>query len=317
MNRKTDLESVKFPVELRDISIPVPSGPSMGGEHQLFKFVPGYKAVVESNTDEVFSVVSKKYSLITNKTAIKWGTEIFKKIFSSLPSVEFEVFNIVLSKSRAACHIDLIHPSYQTSTWKQETWLPFLRISNSYNKSRALSFDFGFVRKLCSNGIIFDVNTAQLKFYHTSSKIKSELDLNKYTELKTLEEEFLNYMQGLKETPVTTDQLVPLTLYLMNVDLSQKKKEGQKQEDQRLRAIGKLHELQCKYTNEMGCTAYTAMNIATDISTHHPRIISPLANLHHLQSQIGKNSRTLVNLLAKSSDRTGAITSLTKSYLLS
>jgi hypothetical protein len=159
MSRDTDLSQILFPVEEKPIFF---VNPKAG-----MKQIPNYKTIVNVTTNEPISVVSTDYRLISNQEALELGEKCFKQLFNEVDIDSMEIFNIITPKSKSFCHIDIIHNKYEVNIWEKEVWLPYIRITNSYNRLKPLRFDLGFCRKLCFNGVIFERNTISYKFYHT------------------------------------------------------------------------------------------------------------------------------------------------------
>src|SRR3954465_376921 len=73
---------------------------------------------------------------------------------------------------RSDCRIDLVHRTAALDFGdvrpgqRPEAFGPFIRVTNSYNASRALAFDIGFYRKVCRNGLIAQDTIVQFKFAH-------------------------------------------------------------------------------------------------------------------------------------------------------
>lgn len=294
MPRNTNLSSILFPVEVRPIGFQPDdgSGPPAG-----FEAVDQYKAIVRTDTGTVFSVVTKRYELLHNSRALDLGKKAFQLLFPEASENDFIPFDIRSTKTGSACHVDLIHKSYDTKVWEQETWLPFLRVSNSYNRSRALTFDFGFVRELCSNGVIFQKESVRAKFYHTKGELNIDLTQDKqFQRLKELEGEFSSHMKRLREMKLTEELIKALSLYLLGLefDLGAKNFKRVAQEQGRLRDVaGRLEELVTGYIAELGPSAYTALNVATDFATHTPAVAGKFVTTAGLQEVIGEQMRTL------------------------
>lgn len=309
MPRNTDLSTILFPVELRPVGYTetdakvndtkARSGLTAGKND--FNAIGQYKAVVDVTTGTVFAVVSSRYELLHNSRALDLGKKAFEHLFPATSADDFIVFDIQTTKTRSACHIDLIHKTYSTDVWEQETWLPFLRVSNSYNRYRALSFDFGFVRKLCSNGVIFRKESIKAKFYHTKGRLEVDLKQDQsFKQLKELEREFSAHMKGLRAISVDEQYLLPLSIFLLGLEfkLDGTDEKRREKEVQRLAGVvGSLRSLIKKYLKELGGTAYTAMNVVTDLATHTPNIVGNFATSASLQEEVGTRSRDLIHRL--------------------
>ena len=316
MNRNTDLSTILFPVELRPVGYlpsssgtPKEEGFTLDPEPGEFESIDQYKAVVRGDTGAVFAVVSSRYELLHNSRALDLGKKAFVHLFPEASAADFIVFDIQKTRTGSACHIDLIHKTYSTEVWEQETWLPFLRVSNSYNRYRALSFDFGFVRKLCSNGVIFRKETIRARFYHTKGELEVDLDQDtNFKKLKELESEFSAHMKGLRNQSIAGQYLLPLSIFLLGLDFDLKGADAKKREHEKERltdVVNSLSELIKKYVGDLGENAYTAMNAATDLATHSPTIAGHFATSAGLQQQIGARATELLNRFA--SKETGGI----------
>ena len=154
MTRITNIHGLTFPVELR----PVYTDPGLNAESKIVK-VPSSKAVVNARSGAVLGVVNKNYELITNSEAVELGKKCCAALFGADEAENIRIFKIDAPSTASYCHIDLVHESYRMNLWDEEkqsdVYVPYVRITNSYNTSRALRFDIGFCRKICLNGVIF------------------------------------------------------------------------------------------------------------------------------------------------------------------
>jgi len=315
MTRNTDISTILFPVELRPVNYTLAASETAASvesgapasKKEENKSISQYKAVVHSDSGAVFAVVSNRYELLHNSRALDLGKRAFVHLFPEASANDFIVYDIQLTKTGSACHIDLIHKSYSTEVWEQETWLPFLCVSNSYNRSRGLSFDFGFVRKLCSNGIIFRKETIQARFYHTKGRLEVDLKQDKsFQKLKELEREFAAHMKRLRETTLNGKVLLPLSIFLLDLkfDFASQDESKREQEQSRLGEVVKmLGSLITKYVKDLGENAYTALNAATDLATHSPSVVGPFATSAKLQQSIAGRSRSLTDQLGRDSKK--------------
>jgi len=164
--RRTDLKQVIFPLRIQSVYFE-----EYRGENTVKRKIPHSQVIVNAETGDPISIVSKEYRVVTNEEAIEFGKKCFKELFNTVNTDDLEIFNIIAPETRSFCHIDLIHKKYQVNIGRQEVYLPFIRITNSYNRSRALSFDIGFCREICDNGAIFEEDSIKFKFSHTKKRI--------------------------------------------------------------------------------------------------------------------------------------------------
>ena len=167
MKRITNLKDVSFPVNLQPVFI----------QNNGTIKAKGYKAVTgkPNGNDMIFSIVSDKYSLITNAKAFDIGTKVFSEYFESAGGGDFTIFKLTFPETKSFCHIDIINKNYKFNLWGLETYFPFMRITNSYNRTRRLKFEIGFIRRWCENGMIFEKETVHLNFIHYKNSAENIL----------------------------------------------------------------------------------------------------------------------------------------------
>jgi hypothetical protein len=156
-----DLAEAFFPVEMRPLFMPT----ALGLDRYLR--LGRHFAVVDVERERPFAVVTDDYELVTNKAAYEMAAEVMKKVFHTTQLGDMACLNITMPKTRSFCHIDLIHKPADFSPWAGDKWTAFLRISNSYNRTRRLRFEVGFCRWICLNGMIFGSKSIEFSYAHT------------------------------------------------------------------------------------------------------------------------------------------------------
>ena len=177
MNRITDINSIDFPVRLDSVFI-------RNSKKRKYKEAIGFKAVTgkTDGREKIFSLVTDNYSLITNKQALELGRKIFREYFSKESEINLSVFNVTFPETRSFCNIDLMNNLYSFNVWEKEVYIPFMRITNSYNRTKALKFEIGFSRKWCDNGVIFEKETVSLNYIHYKKPVSEIMkDFKKYS----------------------------------------------------------------------------------------------------------------------------------------
>lgn len=299
MTRNTNIQEILFPVELSDIYQYLEKPESQltlfeleeREEEKDLSKIPGYKAITNPETGKVFSVVTDGYRLVTNQEALELAKQCFRQLFGMQDTEHMVVFNIVTPQSRSFCHIDLIHQHYTVNIWAKEIWLPYLRVTNSYNRSRALRFDLGFCRKLCDNGMIFEKETIQYKFYHTRQEISPAGQFKiDFERLKTLEASFRESVDRLNSYAVPQKAFLPLVcvaLYL-EFDIQADDAAKQEKEKERFRVFKSgAQSLVTKYVNELGENAYAVLSVITDIASRPFFYRTPSWMVDRLQKRAG------------------------------
>jgi hypothetical protein len=259
------LDDVLFDVQLEKLFA---STGSAKGENAEGKELPDYRLVCNKKTGKVISVVSKNYKLISNKEALEMGMELFHQLYPGVNTDELIPFRIVAPQSLASVHIDLIHKNVKFNMWEQETWLPFIRITNSYNRTYSLSFEVGFVKKLCSNGVLFNKKTMRLKYNH---------ERNRRITLKTDAEKIISFSKyfekqcsNLRQYELTPELMFPLICRILKISM---KIPDERFIPNKIKNLEKLKyftaEQTKSYEKNNGLNAYTAFNVATDLVSHN------------------------------------------------
>jgi hypothetical protein len=291
--RNTDLGSVVFPVELCPLFFEQRDGRGSGS-----RMVPAgdYKTVVDLERGRAVGVVGGGYHLVTNEHAIDLGKQAFTSLFESVDTAALQVFNILGPTSRSYCHVDLIHPGFTINVWKSEVYLPYIRITNSYNRSRALRFHIGFVRKLCENGVIFEKETVSFRYSHSKRDLGHSIRFEKdYAKVKRLEAQFTDYLKRLQRIEVPPEQQLPLMAKVLDVRfaVSDPNPQRQKRERERLNEFRSYAAgIAKRYTEELGSNAYAVFNAMTEYASR-PRKHGPSAiHVDPLQKRIGRWANT-------------------------
>jgi len=273
-SKHLEFESVN--AQLMEVMFPVESRPifaeSAFVQTNMFeevrsgrRLIRDYRAIVNSAKNEVLCVVSKDYNLITNAEALKYGELAFAELFKV--KGDLTVFKVTSSRRNTICHIDLVHKDVNFEVAEQDTWYPFIRITNSYNRTYALSFELGFVRKLCSNGCIFSKEVIKIKYIH-SKPFKTPSVVAVPDELEAAKKHFIQYMLELHKIFIPEEFVFPIVCKALDV---KKPKLGAKDNFsiQREKNYAKLrndvHELWLKYREKESGSAYTVFNIITDL----------------------------------------------------
>jgi hypothetical protein len=283
MARNTNIQEQLFPVWQQLVYLENSQRP-----------IPGFKAIAGAPNDgseTVFSIVSDNYRLVSNQEALDMGKQIHRKLFPNAQESSFEVFNIIAPASRSFCHIDIIDKNYTLNIWKKEVYVPFVRIHNSYNRSRSLQFDIGFCRKLCDNGMIFEQDVVTLKFAHTKQSIRLEgLDKINVDHLKKLEKDFIAKTETSTKIPLPKKFFVPLAAKTLNRSFNIQEKDPAKKEIVAAKIkqfSGFIQEYADQYISkeQMGETAYAFYNVITHYASNNEKIQASAKN--GLQTKCG------------------------------
>lgn len=276
MARNTNIEEVLFavkcnPVFLENNKYPIPG----------FKAVTGYFGEF---SQRVFSIVSDNYLLIKNEEALEMGKDIHTKLFPKAKSDNFEVFNVITPSTYSFCQIDVIDKNYTKNLKGKQLYVPFIRIQNSYNRSRKLKFDLGFCRKLCNNGVIFEQGIVSINLNHTKKSIKqldlSNIDVSKF---ETYVEDFINKTKKSTEIKLPREFFIPLSAKILNRVFKLNDKNVTRRYQAEIKFLefrDMIDQYSEKYIkNEaMGETAYAFFNVVTDYASNYNKLQASAIN---------------------------------------
>ncbi|MBK8711372.1 MAG: DUF932 domain-containing protein [Niastella sp.] len=283
MARNTNIDEQLFPVWQQPVYLEKQPKP-----------IPGFKAIAgnpNGSLQTVFSIVSDNYQLVSNKEALEMGKQIHAKLFPNAQENSFEIFNVIAPASKSFCHIDIIDKNYTLNIWQQEVYVPFVRIHNSYNRSRSLQFDIGFCRKLCDNGMIFEQQAVKLKFAHTKQSISLEgLDKINVEHLKKLEQDFISKTSKSTKIQLPKKYFVPLAAKTLNRTFNIHEKDSVKKKivAEKIELFtNSIDQYSDRYINkdQMGETAYAFYNVITDFASNNDKLQASAKN--GLQTKCG------------------------------
>jgi len=255
-------------------------------EENRYSRVPRFKAVEAEGDGHVFSVVGPDYTLITNQEAIKLGEICFDQVFELTDAKELQVFNVIMPQTRSFCHIDFIHSGVDAGRFTRDKWIPYLRITNSYNRTYALNFDLGFCRGICLNGVIFGRRNIEFKYRH--NRIAPDIDADFRLRAGTfaaLETQFIGSLKNLKRFHVPRKFMWPLTCKVFDLKIVEDATARQQELYREKR--GRIDELTRDYFDELGESAYAALNVLTDFASRPAGIIAPASRIHSMQRRAG------------------------------
>lgn len=287
MERNKDVNELFFPVELRPIFTE-----SNGKRVEI----PNNKVVVNASSQKPIGVVSKNYHLITNREAVELGKKICVKLLDVKTPNSIEIFNFNMPKTKSYCHVDLVHKEYVVNLWDEneriDIYIPYVRVTNSYNASRALRFDIGFCRKICLNGVIFEKETIRFKIFHLRNEFNEwskdiELDIEK-NHFYSLINKFKRHITSLIDCKISAEKAKSIIFLLFGIN---DKKEISKKHKDYIKLEELIEEKIKRYFSEIDENGYALFNVMTDIASH------PLKNNRFLRRDTNSLQRLVGNWL--------------------
>jgi hypothetical protein len=236
--------------------------------------IPNKKALVNQATGHILGVVSRDYRVVTNQEAVDLAREACGIAFPGISPMEWDAKRASAPRTLSYAHIDLMHRTHVLNYWdneiqKDDPFTPFLRVTNSFNGARALRFDIGFMRKHCSNGVIFEEEVATIKASHSKEaldQLKIEIQSRS---LPKMWEEFSSFLSRIRGIAMDIDQ----STFALNsvLRLPDPKPDEKPARREGLDALyTDFSSRLANYRNELGPNAYAVFNTLTDIAARPP-----------------------------------------------
>lgn len=264
-NAEQGLAAIMFPVEEVDVFAET----ELGRRDRI----AGKKAIVNTDTRAVLSVVGRQYGLLENRKALDLARKCCIAAFPNTAPVGWYVDDIEAPLSGGHCRIDLryngdvVAYDWSFSEAVQDHYHPFLRVTNSYNTSRVFSIHFGFTRIQCMNSVIAD-ESVRVSLAHTKdieSRIDREINEAKFRKVAS---RFERLVKPLGEAGVPKSRFRPIIQSVLEIHkpegMPDDRKESWRVLEQMLDATSDL------YVRRFGENAYALLNAVTDIATRPP-----------------------------------------------
>lgn len=269
--RKTRIETAFFPVELQPVF-------AKGGRE-----LPGLRALVDVHNEHVFDVVSKNYQLVTNEQAADYGRQCFACVFGEQSAREIDVYHINLADTGSTCTMDFTHQGSGFEPFAGDAWVPFLRVSNSYNRSMSLGFRVGFCRDICTNGVIYGDRSIHFRFEHTHRGLR-RIDFRSLVgDTGALQAAFMADLLRLRQRRVRRDQMLPLACRVMRVSPGEEDVRNRRKWRALIGWRDRVIDLTGRYFGEMGENAYAALGVLTDFASRPTHVRSGVVATDQLQ----------------------------------
>jgi hypothetical protein len=230
-------------------------------------------ALIAADTGEVVGIVGNDYKLFTNQEALDLCRSFCREAFPDTSDSDwmFAAAHGPASRSRVA--LDLFHRScaiHFGGSFNAEDFTPFVRITNSYDASRAVRLDVGFMRGLCSNGMIFHEAVAKIMASHTDEGIRRLKFARPFEGMAALTAQFETTVSDLRSVEVTPDQGLDIARRVIDWPVLPDEPSPRMVIDQAA-LDADLRKRNNRYFQELGGNAYSVLNVLTDIASHPPQ----------------------------------------------
>ncbi len=244
-------------------------------------------AVVSDDRREVFSIVTENYRLVSNLQAYEFGRRAFALVFGAKAASGLQLFNVTMPATRSSAHMDLTAKGMGFAPPGGDRWLPFLRVTNSYNRSRALGFSIGICRWICKNGMIFGERSLKLKVPHMTDEDIQRRLLEAFGHRRFNVAGFTDKLEKLTRLSVPPGRFVAGILEILDVKppaelpRNAARREGWLGLEPCLRGLGE------QYSKELGDTAYALVNAASEYASSAKAPLMTPARVDALQCRCG------------------------------
>ena len=245
-------------------------------------------AIVSDDRREVFAIVTEDYQLVSNLRAHELGRWAFALVFGDDAAARLMLFNVTMPATRSWAHIDLTADGLDFALRDKDRWLPFLRVTNSYNRSRALGFTVGVCREICTNGMIFGEQSLKLNVAHAKD-VDVELRLvAAFAHRRFDVAGCRGKLEKLTNLSVPAERFLAGMLEILEVKPPAKLPSNAARRNGWLRLGPCLSGLGEKYREELGATAYALVNAATEYASDSNAPLMSPARVDALQSRCGR-----------------------------
>jgi len=293
-----DLAEAFFPVERRPVFV----APAYPRNNPIP--IPRHSAIVDVENDHVFAVVTDAYRLVTNMEAVELAAQIMERVFGLVKLGDMRCFNITMPKSRSFCHIDLVHAQGAFTPWESDRWSPFLRVTNSYNRTKKLRFELGFCRWICRNGMIFGAKSVEISDTHSHAgvdRIRFDQITGNLGSIHALEAQFVSHLHNLKRYHVPPSVMPALFCKAFGIKVPAEAMMMPRQRENLLSMARKLDNSTWEYFDTMGHHAYAALNVLTDFASRPVGVISAATSMHGYQVQSARWMEDFLKQIASTS----------------
>ncbi len=244
-------------------------------------------AVVSDDRREIFSIVPEGYRLVTNMHAYELGRLAFALVFGDGAAARLKLFNVTMPATRSWVHIDLTAEGIEFAPREKDTWLPFLRVTNSYNRSRALGFRLGVCRSICTNGMIFGEQSLKLKVAHATDEHLERRLVEVFGHRQFDVGECGEKLRKLTRLSVPEERFLAGILQILDVKPPARLPRNAARQAGWLRLGPYLSGLGDKYRKALGPTAYALVNAASEYAGNSYAPLMTTARIDALQSRCG------------------------------
>ena len=176
---------------------------------------------------------------------------------------------------------------------KTESYTPFVRISNSYNRTMVLRYEIGFCRLICMNGCIFGQTGITFEISHLGHITYKEIDKLiekakiRIGDIGSLWKAFEKKMEALRAISLPISSALPIYCKAFDVIVKEDNLTASQKDILALKAK-QIVNASKNYFKDLGNNAYAMMNVLTDFASFPEWTSSPCNYVDGYQHRVGK-----------------------------
>lgn len=220
-----ELDKLFFPVGLHSLYFSIDRNASPMEPTMFLGIAPKFRGVIDEESNHMFSCVTRSYHLITNKDAYEMGRMVASIIFGD-ELLRYADIHGFVSKDGGYCYIFIKFEKVLHIKETQHCWKAFLRITNSYDKTKALSYELGFELETMNEqkipiGLLIPSLSLNFSVNHiwkpdTIVKKLSEA-ANRQYQGRNVFADFEHMVDELLQIPIVDDEILALFCRLANI----------------------------------------------------------------------------------------------------
>lgn len=289
MSRMATLEDALFRVKV----VPTAAVIETAAGTRLIR-APTVQAIVDADHDRVVGVVGEGYRVVTNEQAVDWACRCGQAVFPTTTPEDWSVLSVDGPSTGSYCRIDVGHRktvldfSLKSPGLLQEAFGPFIRVTNSFNGQRALRFDIGLLRRMCTNGMLIIDTLVSFRFLHSKATLAQTPQFKvDHPRLKTWLDGFDANLATLRNHQMVPAVILDLVLAVLRLRPPSSPDAPAYMVSEWEAIQSHLQTLISRYTNEVGENAYAALNVLTDFATRPKGRGTYAREVHTLQKRVG------------------------------
>ena len=252
--------------------------------------LPRHLGILDEEREEILSVVTREnYELVTNKEAFDLCLgRIVPAVFPGAKEGDFLCNGVVMPNSRGFCHMDLCCDAYSPPIPFDDVWMPFIRVTNSYNKTYKLAYKLGFCNRSSNNRVIFCDRSISLASVHNLTRANIERTVAKnFEDMSVFAESFYHRLLLLQKYYFPRKKMLALFCKAFGRQPARTGKGEKARRQYNHAVVAALQEFMDDYCGAQGENAYAAFCVLTAFATSPVSRIAPENEIDRLQSLVG------------------------------